>query len=298
MTVASAWRSTSAFRRVARAVAANVRIVAAMGKAQLSSLHSRRHIVDGSGSATVSLTSFGRRTSFVHLAIESIGAGSVRPRRLILWLDDPTMVDQPTRALRRLQRRGLEVRLTEDLGPHKKWYPFTRLPDATAPLVTADDDTIYPSTWFSELLDGHATHPDEVIAHRARRADFDGSGAISPYAQWLPEASARPAFSTVAIGVGGVLYPEAALAAMRAAGDGFRRSAPRADDIWLHAVEVRSGIRTRMLHAIPEASFLPIRGARSGGLLDHNVSGGGNDAQIAATFDDIVLERMRRERRL
>ena len=278
-----------------RRARSNVRIVVAMCRQQTRSLTTRASVVDPAGRAEVSLTSFGKRVSFVHLAIESIGAGQARPRRLVLWLDDPALVERPTRALRRLRRRGLEIQLTEDLGPHKKWYPMTMLTGPDLPLVTADDDTIYPIAWLAELLSAHDDNPDEVMAHRARRIHFDALNRIRPYAEWPSERSRGSAYSTVAIGVGGVLYPPPARAAMRAAGDGFRGVAPRADDIWLHAVKVRAGIRTRALGSISETAFIPVRGARSGGLLDHNVNGGGNDEQIASTFDGLVLSRMQDE---
>ncbi len=71
----------------------------------------------------VSLTSYGTRIGRVAYAIESIAAGTARPRRLVLWLDDPTRFAARPAALRRLERRGLEVRLTENLGPHTKYFP-------------------------------------------------------------------------------------------------------------------------------------------------------------------------------
>ena len=97
----------------------------------------------GTGAANVSLTSYGKRISTVWQTIETIGAGTVKPRRLILWLDDRDAYLDPPATLKRLQARGLEIRHCRDYGPHKKYFPYLNeiLPDEPArTLVTADDD--------------------------------------------------------------------------------------------------------------------------------------------------------------
>ena len=68
----------------------------------------------GSAPVAVSLTSHGDRIDDVALTVESIASGSVRPGRLVLWLDDAARFASLPASLRRLVRRGLEVRLTED----------------------------------------------------------------------------------------------------------------------------------------------------------------------------------------
>ena len=72
----------------------------------------------GTGAANVSLTSYGKRISTVWQTIETIGAGTVKPHRLILWLDDRDAYLDPPATLRRLQARGLEIRHCRDYGPH------------------------------------------------------------------------------------------------------------------------------------------------------------------------------------
>ena len=85
-------------------------------------------------------------------AIESIAAGRTRPQRLILWLDDPLQYDHRPAALRRLEARGLEIRLTENWGSHKKYFPALSiaLGDDLA-IATADDDTLYPRSWLTRM---------------------------------------------------------------------------------------------------------------------------------------------------
>src|SRR4051812_39338036 len=86
----------------------------------------------------VSLTTHGSRIDTVYLTIESIASGSMRPSRLILWLDNQSLYDHMPDTLRRLVTRGLEVRLCGNYGPHTKYYPFVESHQAfDAPLVTA-----------------------------------------------------------------------------------------------------------------------------------------------------------------
>ncbi|PLC10839.1 hypothetical protein AUQ48_16070 [Kocuria flava] len=56
-----------------------------------------------------------------------------------------------------------------------------------------------------------------------------------------------------------------------------------ADDAWLHALTVRRGVRIRPV-TDGRTTYRPVPGARLRGLKFRNVLGGGNDAQIAATY--------------
>ena len=69
-----------------------------------------RRPVTGAGDAVVSLTSYGKRALVCAYGIESIARGAVRPRRLILWLDDEALLATPPKPLQRLVARGLEIR--------------------------------------------------------------------------------------------------------------------------------------------------------------------------------------------
>lgn len=243
-----------------------------------------RSRLTGEADVVVSLTTYGPRTRWAHLAISSIAAGSVRPGRIVLWLDREQYESPLPLSLRRLARRGLEIKLAEDLGPHKKWYGHVMSPDRReVPLVTADDDMMYPSSWLRALLDEHRSKATVVVAHRARR--LVGSGAqLAPYASWPLAPVGSTSFANFATGVGGVLYPPRLLDRLAEQGRAFVHCAPRADDIWLHATGFRSGFPTRRVSTAAGERFIPVRGARSGGLLDANVAGGGNDEQIVKTY--------------
>ena len=258
---------------------------------RLSNRLSRRPVV-GTGAVVVNLTSFGHRIDLVFYALETIASGRIRPRRLILWLDDAATLAHPPAALRRLQRRGLEICSCTDFGPHKKQYPYA-LSGPTLPLVAADDDVLYPRRWLAELLEAAARHPLDVIGQRAHTITFDGD-RVAPYARWVAARGTAASFRTLCTGVSGIYYPLGLLDALLAEGDAFLRVAPRADDLWVYSVAVRHGIRARQVGA-RQAEYPAIPGSQRGTLYRQNVTEGGNDEQFAACVGERERARILRD---
>ncbi|MGN8049450.1 hypothetical protein ACTJKO_07130 [Curtobacterium sp. 22159] len=247
--------------------------------------------VDPDGGPPVSLTSHGERIATVHLALESIAAGTLRPRRLILWLDDLDAVADPHPGLRRLIRRGVEVRATENFRPHTKYYPYVQSIDMhRMPLVTADDDLVYPRTWLERLCAAHATDPTTNTAHRSREVTFT-EGTIRPYEAW-PEVVRGPSSPrNLATGTWGHVIVPRMLDALRGGADDFRSAAPAADDLWLHRVAVEQGVAAKVSGSFGHPDFLHLPDGGSA-LSSDNVGGSGNDRQIASAWDGALLRTM------
>jgi hypothetical protein len=256
----------------------------------LSNRFSRKPVATGEPGAVASLTTYGKRVRAVHLAIESIARGMTKPSRLILWLDDAALFANLPRPLLRLERRGLEIRLCKNYGPHKKYYPYVESQKAfTHPLATADDDVIYPRSWLAGLLDAHRQFPHCVNCYRARMMTLR-DGKIAPYREWPLCESAEPSFRTVATGVSGIIYPAALLAELKRAGTGFEARCPRADDLWLHVRAIRAGFTIRQIQS--EAIHFPlIPGTQVTSLYAENCAEeDGNDRQLAVTYESSDLE--------
>lgn len=251
--------------------------------------HSRASVL-GDG-PPVSLTTYGRRIPLAFAAVESIGLGSVRPRRLVLWLDREADLLALDPRLARLTERGLEVRLSANYGPHTKYYPYLRdLWSGEGCLVTADDDIIYPPNWLSLLQRGHRAAPADVHCHRGHRVEVS-AGAIVPYAQWHSVRGTDPAPTVFATGVSGVIYPPAMLGLLKERGEDFQDRCPKADDIWLHFVAVEGGIGIRQLR--PRGRHFPVvADSQVDKLQNDNVTGSGNDRQIAATYTATAIARL------
>jgi hypothetical protein len=253
--------------------------------------------VTGNAPAVVCLTSYGARIKHVHYTIRTIANGITRPSRIILWISDAD-AHLVTTALRSLERRGLEIRLTQDYGSHKKYYAYcVSVSDSSTaefPLVTADDDVLYPTHWLSDLIDAANTEPSPVIvAHRAHRIKIQ-QGGIAPYLSWdLARGTVEPSFANVATGVGGVLYPAEFVSHVgNTRNTDFMQVAPTSDDLWLHSRAIKLQIPTKQVRLDAAKVIEHHPGIPS--LSDVNVMGGNNDTTIGRLYtpDMISIIRM------
>ncbi len=253
-----------------------------------------RASVTAADGPVVSITSHGERVKRAFAAIESIGAGSLRPSRLILWLGEQERDRSLPSELVRLQRRGLEVMYGPDHGPHTKYYPYVRTMGAVpVPLATADDDILYPAWWLQRLWRAHQKDPDNIVCFRAHRVPLKTDGQIESYRQWPPCGGTQASLLNFATGVSGVLYPPAFLHYLRQHGDAFTTVCPWADDVWLHAKAVEGDYKVRQIQPVP-LHFLPVLGTRAYARHRTNVRGGGNDAQIEQTYTQSILAKLER----
>jgi hypothetical protein len=244
----------------------------------------------GSAPVVVSLTTYGDRLATVSVALESIARGKVRPRRLVLWLDSPQQFAGRPESLRRLERRGLEILLTSNYGPHTKYYPFVQSVERhTVPLVTADDDIIYPPDWLELLLDAGRRHPEAISGHWVSIMGVSGL-RVADYDTWARarDTAARP--TNFALGVSGVIYPPAMLQELKRRGDGFLSACPGADDIWLKWVAIRAGIPVRQVGPVPH-HFPIIPGSQGQALVKTNVGENRNDHWIRGLYsaEDVAV---------
>jgi hypothetical protein len=231
----------------------------------------------------VSLTTYGRRTETVYLTLESIASGTLLPSRLILWVDENSILQNPPENLRRLMKRGLEILPCSNYGPHKKYYPYVSSTDSfDRPMVTADDDVLYPQYWLRELSDAYQANPGAVSCFRARVIAAESSEMLASYDSWKFCTSSAPRFEHIATGVSGVIYPPSLLAVLKEAGPAFNSCCPRADDIWLHMQAIRAGFAIRQVR--PSPSFFPEIPLSQGTALWKSNLAGQNDSQIDRTY--------------
>jgi len=243
----------------------------------------------GKNPVVVSLTTIPERVPRVIYTVESLLRQTLQPDRLILWLD-VTLRNKFLGLLQKQTRRGLEIRLVEDIGPHGKLiHALKEFPESR--IVTADDDALYPKFWLAELLAAHEREPRAITCHRAHRMLTDRTGKLLPYRQWgwLAQGYMGPSLWLFPTGVGGVLYPPGSLSPEVFNHDVFQRICPKADDIWLKAMSLLNNVRCQKVR--PYSKEWPlVLGTQQKALGSQNVDSGQNDVQLRAVFDHYNLD--------
>jgi len=232
----------------------------------------------------VSLTSFPPRFPVIHLALKRMLDQTMKPDRLLLYLDDFVEERQIPDAVRSLEPYGLEIRrCPHDLKPHKKYFfAMQEFPDDV--VVTVDDDMIYSRRLVETLVDSYRRFPDCVSTVRAHKMAFTGEGALRPYADWIWNSGdiGRPSMRYLATGVYGTLYPPRCLPPEAFDVPAIREFALTTDDIWLKFMEMRRGTRVVICGRKILAMAVEINRAQKESLQSGNVSGGANDRNLAA----------------
>lgn len=286
-----ATQSLADWRRQRRVYEARVRTALKMRQLDWRNRWSSESLLDPAG-PVVSLTTHSHRLETVYYTIESIAMGARRPGRIILWLTSDKAYANLPATLRRLRSRGLEIRLTEDLGPHTKYYPCLDGGHAAGlPLVTADDDIIYPDFWLEQLIEAHAAAPSVIHGFRAKRIAVQ-DGRLAPYNEWLMCNDRQASHLNFITGVGGVIYPAAYLDYLQRQGLAFRQCCPYADDIWLNVNALRAGFKVAQISEYPYR-LRHIPGSQDTRLYHRNVQLGQNQVQLRKTYSQADLSVLR-----
>ena len=223
----------------------------------------------------VSLTTYGRRIYDVHLVIESIMQQTLKPNKILLWLDEAEFDDNTIPAsLNSLRNRGLEICYCEDIKSYKKLIPTLRdYPNEI--IITIDDDVIYPIDLVDRLYHQHVKYPNEVICTHAHIISFSSDGEFLPYELWPdpPTDRSRSSNSFLPLGIGGVLYPPKCLHDDVFKKEIFMSLSPTADDLWFKIMALINGTKSRTTPIYDEFDswIVPINRKGDSCLFDVNV---------------------------
>jgi hypothetical protein len=229
----------------------------------------------------VSLTSWRPRLPDLPLVLFTLLRQTLRPSLIHVWLAPSDYALMDSIATERFSAHGVHFESCDDLGPHKKWLPMIER-GAREPFVICDDDILYPSKWFENLM--RQDRDDAYVGTRCHRIQRDTSGIPLSYSEWSHDVAweLSPSNDLFITGCGGaIIHPD------RISGEFRDREAlfdkcPRADDIWLKVAHAAAGIpcyKTR--YSFP---CLEIPGSGATSLMQTNVDNGGNDSQLRAVM--------------
>lgn len=229
----------------------------------------------------VSLTSYRERFHMIPAALYSLMNQSLKPDRIILWLDGSTE-DLPNLPyeITRFIKNGLEIRFVKDLKSYTKViYAFKEFSDSI--IVTADDDIYYRKDWLKRLYYSYITYPEDIHVHRAHRVIIN-NGKILPYEKWEKQINNETAgFDKFLTGVGGVLYPPNCFSSEVYREDIFLKYSPFNDDLWFWIMALVHNRKIRVVkNHYKTLLIIDILNHLSGENLYTSNKNGGNDLQL------------------
>lgn len=276
-----------------RNLPSKIYVLTVMAKLNFFNTISKRSVLSEIG-PTLSTTTYGVRFKTVHLSLEAMARGTLKPSRMILFVDDESLYNNPTKGIKRLCKRGLEVHLVENFGPHTKYYPFLEMvEDFTRPHATGDDDHIYPKWWLKKMFSAISKNPTLIHTYRAHciRLNSEGTEAI-PYVEWGPGIVDEPSNLNFYTSSSGEIYSPEFLRIAKARGRSFLDCCPKNDDLWLTSLAIETNTPISVVEGV-NRTFTFIPAAQQLTLEETNVFGGYNDVQIKATFNKSILEKLR-----
>jgi hypothetical protein len=246
----------------------------------------------------VSLTSYGKRVNGSALyTIYSLLKQNIRPDRVVLWLnEDEYNDDNITSDIRFLFDYGLDVRYAKDIRSYTKIiHSLNLFPDKH--IITADDDIYYTKNFVEEFVNAHRLHPKAIITGFAKDPILDTNNNLKTYSDW-PEYHHVPAsfeydkMKILPLGWAGVFYPSHVFDEEVTNEAVFTTLCPKADDIWLYIMGLRSNAEKRILpdsHIAYYHTDLLRQYFTKDRLTATNRFGGENDVQLKALLEHYEL---------
>ncbi len=237
----------------------------------------------------VSFTSFPGRIQDVWIVVECLFRQTYKANRIVLWLDkDRFNLDEIPLSLKAQMKRGLEIRLIEDLRSHTKYfYALSEFKEAF--VVTVDDDCYYPENTIENLIKINDEFPNAIASNRVHKMTYDGEN-IETYSKWHHNYSPKHSISGkyLLTGVGGVLYPPNIFDEMSFDKSVFLDICKFADDVWLSINAFRLGVNIAS-NSTFNKDFIAVSKSWNTRLLNYNSKGNGNDQQFLAVLDHFDL---------
>lgn len=240
----------------------------------------------------VSLTSYGRRVeSVVYYTLVSLLNQTVKPYKIVLWLDDSWNEDNLPKKLHNLKQYGIEIKYYRDIRSYKKLIPsLLCYPDF--PILTVDDDVMYVPNFIEVLYCSYNKYPDKVHCTHALKPLLLAKNKFEPYLKWPDLKNGEISDYVFPIGEGGILYPPYSLNPDVIDEDLIFKLCPNADDIWFWIMALRMGT-THKLVDLPTAfySFDAIfQYFHKGSALTHsNAKESMNDSQLKQVINHYKL---------
>lgn len=240
----------------------------------------------------ISLTSYQKRFSTLHICLNSLFNQTLRFDKIILYLDSDEDMDEIPPNVKEFIKYGLQIIKTDEmLKSHTKYY-YAMNDFRDDIIITVDDDVIYDAGRLESLYKSYLRYPRAISAGRVHKITFDQNGNLKPYLEWEFECDTiqYPSTKLFATGVGGVLYPPNLLPNITFNKEYICKYSPYTDDIWLKFMELINGIKVVYSGSRPQHPK-QITGTREHGLFTYNKANGLNDhciQELRKVFQSLI----------
>ena len=234
----------------------------------------------------ISLTTYPKRIHVVVQVLETLFAQTRKADQIILWLAEEQFPekekDLPDELVKLAEEERLSIRWCNDLKAHKKYfYAFQEFAENI--IVTVDDDLQYSPNTLETLYRSYLLYPDAVSTMRGHLMLISPENEIFPYHMWIQETDAclhMPSMQLFATGGAGTLYPPHLFRKEFLDEEAIMHCCPLADDLWLKAMQVASGVPVVLTSQFEPLRYLP--GTQEETLYQLNGRQNQNDVQLAA----------------
>jgi hypothetical protein len=233
----------------------------------------------------LSLTTYRKRITKVHLTIQTLLRQTVKPSLIVLILSKDEFPDisyLPPKLIH-LINYGLKIEFVEgNIKSHKKYY-YTFKKYSDKKIILFDDDILYPEDLLSILIAHSNKYPNAVCSSRARIM------SNCSYNEWkLIKEEQAPNDYLFATSGAGTLYPNNAINNKLLDIKLAINLTPNADDIWLHALTRTAN--AKITKTPYYSSLLQIIYFNNESLHSINIDKNQNDIQIKKVDEFISLK--------
>ena len=192
----------------------------------------------------VSLTSYKERIDSLPKVFDALLGQTKKPGKIVLTIFKDDKKYLTSKVQKYIDSKKVELILADDnLRPHLKYF-YVMKKYKNYPIVTVDDDIIYPSDMIESLFKSYEKNKTVVSARRVHKITRDSKNNILPYNKWVHECKnvLTPSNELFATGVGGVLYPPDILKIS----DENKKEIPEvitADDVYLKYLEEKLNVK-------------------------------------------------------
>lgn len=194
-----------------------------------------------SSDVIVSFTTFPKRIHFTHTVVKSLLTQSVKPKKIVLYLDADEMGQCPIpKRLNKLQSDMFEIKYVRgNLRSYNKLiHTLKAYPNSK--IITVDDDRIYPRHTIKRLVEASFRHPEKIVCILGTLMMLKPDGSFERYENWK-RVENQEQTNIMPLGFSGVLYPPHSLHHDVHRSDLFKALAPTTDDIWFKIMSFLKG---------------------------------------------------------